>query len=85
MELSHSTFYNAIPVPLDAERLLPRIGAICDEFECYGYRRVGVALRHVSKYLRSRDIVRLCNSSTSNRRCVCKLLRVSIPCRTALV
>jgi hypothetical protein len=23
-----------------------RIGAICDEFECYGYRRVGAALRY---------------------------------------
>ena len=46
MELSRSTFYDRAPVALDAEGLLARIGAICDEFECYGYRRVGAALRH---------------------------------------
>jgi HTH-like domain len=31
---------------LDIGEVLTRIGAICDEFECYGYRRVGAALRH---------------------------------------
>ena len=30
---------------LEDEGILARIGAICDEFECYGYRRVGAALR----------------------------------------
>ena len=38
-------FYDNAPVPLDAAELVARIGAICDEFECYGYRRVGAALR----------------------------------------
>jgi putative transposase len=28
----------------EAGELVARIGAICDEFECYGYRRVGAAL-----------------------------------------
>ena len=46
MGLSRSTFYDTAAIPLDAEALLSRIGAICDEFECYGYRRVGAALRH---------------------------------------
>ena len=39
-------FYDTAPASLDADVVLTRIGAICDEFECYGYRRVGAALRH---------------------------------------
>jgi putative transposase len=46
MSLSRSTFYDVAPAPLDDGEVLARIGAICDEFECYGYRRVGAALRH---------------------------------------
>ncbi len=46
MGLSRSTFYDVAPATLDAREVLARIGAICDEFECYGYRRVGAALRH---------------------------------------
>jgi putative transposase len=46
MGLARSTFYDVPPVPLEPDALLTRIGAICDEFECYGYRRVGAALRH---------------------------------------
>ena len=40
MDLARSTFYDS-PVPNSPGDLLGRIGAICDEFECYGYRRVG--------------------------------------------
>jgi hypothetical protein len=36
MGLSRSTFYDITTAPLDAEGVLARIGAICDEFECYG-------------------------------------------------
>ena len=46
MGLARSTFYDVAPVPLEPAELVARIGAICDEFECYGYRRVGAALRH---------------------------------------
>jgi hypothetical protein len=46
MGLSRSTFDDAAPATLDGGEILARIGAICDEFECYGYRRVGAALRH---------------------------------------
>ena len=45
MGLARSTFYDR-PAPSPPGDLLGRIGAICDEFECYGYRRVGAALRH---------------------------------------
>jgi hypothetical protein len=46
MGLSRSTFYDAPSVVLAPDDVLVRIKAICDEFECYGYRRVGAALRH---------------------------------------
>ena len=45
MGLARSTFYDR-PAPSPSGDLLGRIGAICDEFECYGYRRVGAAWRH---------------------------------------
>ena len=44
MGLSLSTFYDAATAVLDSGEVLARIGEICDEFECYGYRRVGAAL-----------------------------------------
>ena len=40
MGLSRSTFYDAPPGPITPSEVLIRISAICDEFECYGYRRV---------------------------------------------
>lgn len=36
-----------------------RIGAICDDFECYGYRRVGAALRHQGIVVNSKKLRRL--------------------------
>jgi putative transposase len=59
MGLSRSTFYDTVPVPLDADGVLTRIGAICDEFECYGYRRVGAALRHEGVVVNGKKLRRL--------------------------
>jgi len=36
MSLSRSTFYDPPPAPVGPDELVTRIGAICDEFECYG-------------------------------------------------
>ena len=58
MGLSRSTFYDT-PVPIVPNDLLVRIGAICDEFECYGYRRVGAALRHQGVVVNSKKLRRL--------------------------
>ena len=58
MGLSRSTFYDA-PAPVAPNDLLVRIGAICDEFECYGYRRVGAALRHQGVVVNSKKLRRL--------------------------
>jgi putative transposase len=46
MGLPRSTFYDAPVVPVDDGVIVARITAICDEFEAYGYRRVGAELRH---------------------------------------
>jgi putative transposase len=59
MGLSRSTFYDTPPVPLDEESLLARIGVLCDEFECYGYRRVGAALRHQGLVVNGKKLRRL--------------------------
>ncbi len=40
-------------------RILARIGTICDEFECYGYRRVGAALRHQGLVVNGKKLRRL--------------------------
>jgi len=59
MGLARSTFYDTAPVRLDGDELVARIGAICDEFECYGYRRVGAALRHQGVVVNSKKLRRL--------------------------
>ena len=59
MGLSRSTFYDAAPEGLEADEILTRIGAICDEFECYGYRRVGAALRHQGVVVNGKRLRRL--------------------------
>lgn len=59
MGLSRSTFYGAAPAPLDDGEVLARIGAICDEFECYGCRRVGTALRHQGIVVNGKKLRRL--------------------------
>ena len=59
MGLARSTFYDVAPVPLEPAELIARIGAICDEFECYGYRRVGAALRHQGVVVNGKKLRRL--------------------------
>ena len=59
MGLARSTFYDPIPAPMASSEILARIGAICDDFECYGYRRVGAALRHQGIVVNSKKLRRL--------------------------
>ena len=59
MGLARSTFYDPTPVPMAHSEILSRIGAICDDFECYGYRRVGAALRHQGVVVNSKKLRRL--------------------------
>ena len=46
MILPRSTYYDTPAEPVGDAELLRRMQTICDEFEAYGYRRVGAALRH---------------------------------------
>jgi putative transposase len=59
MGVSRSTFYDAPSAPTDADALLARIGTICDAFECYGYRRVGAALRHQGVVVNGKKLRRI--------------------------
>lgn len=59
MGLSRSTFYDKSTAPLGEDELITRIGAICDDFECYGYRRVGAALRHQGVVVNGKKLRRL--------------------------
>jgi putative transposase len=59
MSLSHSTFYDVPATTADDAEIVARITAICDEFEAYGYRRVGAALRHQGLVVNSKKIRRL--------------------------
>ena len=44
MGLPRSTYYDAPPVKTDDAEIVANITAICDEFEAYGYRRVGAGI-----------------------------------------
>jgi hypothetical protein len=46
MCVARSTFYDAPAVSLDDVEIAGRMQKICDEFEAYGYRRIGAELRH---------------------------------------
>lgn len=59
MGRARATFYDTPPVPLGADELVGRIGAICDAFACYGDRRVGAALRHQGVVMNGKKLRRL--------------------------
>ena len=59
MGLPRSTYYDAPPVKSDDAEIVANITAICDEFEAYGYRRVGAELRHRGMVVNSKKIRRL--------------------------
>ena len=59
MGLSRSTYYDVPSLPIDDAALVTTMIAICDEFEAYGYRRVGAELRHRGIVVNSKKIRRL--------------------------
>jgi transposase InsO family protein len=59
MSLPRSTFYDKPATPTDDAEIVARMRAICDEFESYGYRRVGAALRHQGIVVNSKRVRRL--------------------------
>ena len=59
MGLSRSTYYDAPAVQADDGEIVAAMSTICDEFEAYGYRRVGAELRHRGLVVNSKKVRRL--------------------------
>ena len=59
MNLSRSTYYDKPSSPIDDRVIVAAMNEICDEFESYGYRRVGAELRHRGMVVNSKKVRRL--------------------------
>jgi putative transposase len=59
MGLSRSTYYDKSSPAADDAGIVATMVAICDEFEAYGYRRVGAELRHRGIVVNSKKVRRL--------------------------
>lgn len=59
MGLPRSTYYDVPKVAVDDTEIVAHIKAIREEFETYGYRRVGAALRHQGIVVNAKKIRRL--------------------------
>jgi putative transposase len=59
MGLSRSTYYDKPSSPADNTAIVAAMIEICDEFESYGYRRVGAELRHRGMVVNSKKVRRL--------------------------
>ena len=57
--LPRSSYYDAPNVAVNEAELVTRIQAICEEFETYGYRRVGAALRQQGIVVNGKKVRRL--------------------------
>jgi len=68
MGMPRSTFYaTSGATPSDAD-LVAEIREITDEFECYGYRRVGAELRHRGRVVNAKKVRRLMREHDLNPR-----------------
>ena len=59
MGMARSTYYDAPALAVDDTAIVEAIAAICEEFEAYGYRRVGAALRQQGLVVNGKKIRRL--------------------------
>ena len=59
MGIARSTYYDTPVSRLDDTAIVEAIGAICDEFEHYGWRRVRAALRQRGMVVNHKKIRRL--------------------------
>src|SRR5262249_56628188 len=57
--LPRSTYYAAPVMKADDRQIVAAMTTICDEFEAYGYRRVGAELRHRGLVVNSKKVRRL--------------------------
>src|SRR5260370_31721291 len=58
MGISRSTYYETVSTP-DDTAIVEAIAVICDEFECYGWRRVQATLRQQGVVVNHKKIKRL--------------------------
>jgi putative transposase len=59
MGIARSTYYGTAPAPEDDTAIVEAIAILCDEFECYGWRRVRAALRQQGLIVNHKKIKRL--------------------------
>ena len=59
MGLPRATYYDTAVAGTSDEAIVRCITAICDEFETYGYRRVGAALRHQGLVVNGKKVRRM--------------------------
>ena len=59
MGIARSTFYDRPTKAADDTAVVEAIASVCDEFEAYGYRRVGAALRQAGIVVNAKKIRRL--------------------------
>ena len=59
MGIARSTYYDATAALADDTAIVEAIAAICEEFECYGWRRVRAALRQQGMIVNHKKIKRL--------------------------
>jgi putative transposase len=66
MGIGRSTFYDMPNAGADDAAVVAQMKAICDEFETYGYRRVGAELRHRGIVVNTKKIRRLMREHALN-------------------
>ena len=66
MGISRSTFYDAPDTGTADVAVVAEMKAICDEFEAYGYRRVGAELRHRGMVVNGKKVRRLMREHALN-------------------
>lgn len=66
MGIARSTFYDRPDVGADDTTVVAQMKVICDEFETYGYRRVGAELRHRGIVVNAKKVRRLMREHALN-------------------
>ena len=68
MGMPRSTYYAAPEARLSDDEIVAEMRAITDEFECYGYRRIGAELRHRGLVVLAKEVRRLMREHDLNPR-----------------
>ncbi|MER9631859.1 MULTISPECIES: IS3 family transposase [unclassified Mesorhizobium] len=80
MGIARSTYYDPLENPADDTAIVEAMFSISDEFEFYGYRRVGAALRQQGLVVNHKKIRRLMHEHDLQPR-IRRRFVVRPPCR----